>query len=607
MLARRFLFVFALILSSTLQSMAQQWVEVHSTNFTVVTDTNQGRDVALRFEQMRAVFGAIFHRTNVNIPVPLTIIAFRNNGELKANGPMYNGKPIDVAGFYQMGEDRNHIALDLSAQDKWSVVFHEYAHMLLNSNYPRTQPWFDEGFAEYYAATHIGGKDVELGQSPPSAVELANTATLIPVVQLFSVQHESKLYNQSGHARQLFYAQSWLVVHWIFDTHRMGDLGKYFNLVMNRKVAVADAIKQAFGMEPADFDKEIYNYWRTARGQVTRIPVPSVSDPGGYTSNKLNDLQAKAFLAELHAHMIDRQKQAIEEFNQVLAAEPDNEVAQRGLGFAYLREHNLDAAAEHIRRAAALNDNDARVHYFNAVLLNRGSQENVEMQSRATQMSFELQKAIQIDPTFAEAYNMLAFTQLSMQKPDEALKSAKKAVELSPRNEQYMYNMAQIEATLGNTESAQAILRILQNSQDPAMAEQALHGLSMVSQVSKQQKQWAEQGLINGDPTDPRWKPKEGQPVEHAEVKEKVNDKPDMRKIQFLKGTLVGVECPAGPGATVTLESGGKKWRMKTSDRDKLVLIGTEQFSCDWKDVKVAVNYKLAGTLEGDLVSLELQ
>ena len=77
--------------------------------------------------------------------------------------------------------------------------------------------------------------------------------------------------------------------------------------------------------------------------------------------------------------------------------------------------------------------------------------------------------------------------------------------------------------------------------------------------------------------------------------------------IQFLKGTLVGVECPAGPGATVTLESGGKKWRMKTSDRDKLVLIGTEQFSCDWKDVKVAVNYKLAGTLEGDLVSLELQ
>ncbi|MGB9083959.1 MAG: hypothetical protein WCC46_04995, partial [Terriglobales bacterium] len=36
-----------------------KWVEVHSTHFTVLTDAGEkrGREVALRMEQMRAVFG----------------------------------------------------------------------------------------------------------------------------------------------------------------------------------------------------------------------------------------------------------------------------------------------------------------------------------------------------------------------------------------------------------------------------------------------------------------------------------------------------------------------------------------------------------------------
>jgi hypothetical protein len=38
-----------------------QWVEVHSPHFSVITDTGEkrGREVALKFEQMRAVFGAL--------------------------------------------------------------------------------------------------------------------------------------------------------------------------------------------------------------------------------------------------------------------------------------------------------------------------------------------------------------------------------------------------------------------------------------------------------------------------------------------------------------------------------------------------------------------
>src|SRR5271154_119110 len=55
----------------------QQWVEVRSPNFSVITDAGEkrGRDVALHFEQMRSVFGTLMTKVNVSQSVPLQILA----------------------------------------------------------------------------------------------------------------------------------------------------------------------------------------------------------------------------------------------------------------------------------------------------------------------------------------------------------------------------------------------------------------------------------------------------------------------------------------------------------------------------------------------------
>ena len=45
---------------------------------------------------------------------------------------MWNGKPVQLAGLFQGGEDRSFIMLDMSAENPWAVVFHEYAHQLMN-------------------------------------------------------------------------------------------------------------------------------------------------------------------------------------------------------------------------------------------------------------------------------------------------------------------------------------------------------------------------------------------------------------------------------------------------------------------------------------------
>src|SRR5581483_4063567 len=81
----------------------------------------------------------------------------------------------------------------------------------------------------------------------------------------------------------------------------------------------------------------------------------------------------------------------------------------------------------------------------------------------------------------------------------------------------------------------------------------------------------------------------------------------DKRPIEFLKGRLAAVNCDSAGGATLNVTSGGKSWRMQVKDRGKLVLIGAEQFSCEWKNMPVNVNYRPSGSTGGDVVSLEVQ
>jgi hypothetical protein len=146
-----------------------EWLEVRSPHFSVITDAGErhGREVALHFERMRAVFAALMtHGAKVNLPIPLQIVAFRNS-EMRQFVPLWKGKPTQLAGLFQGGEDRCFIMLDMSAENPWQVVFHEYAHQLMNGNLSvRADPWFEEGFAEYFSSIEVDSKEARVGNIP---------------------------------------------------------------------------------------------------------------------------------------------------------------------------------------------------------------------------------------------------------------------------------------------------------------------------------------------------------------------------------------------------------------------------------------------------------
>src|ERR1700757_5291185 len=114
------------------------WLEIRSAHFIVVTDAGEkkGREVALRFEQMRSVFGILLGKEKLNQSVPLTILAFKSDKTYYQLAPLRQRPPIDAPGFVIRGDDQDFVVLNLFEADPWRAVAHDFALMLLNYNYP---------------------------------------------------------------------------------------------------------------------------------------------------------------------------------------------------------------------------------------------------------------------------------------------------------------------------------------------------------------------------------------------------------------------------------------------------------------------------------------
>ena len=236
-----------------LHAAEPQWQEYRSAHFTVVTDAGdkKGREVVLRFEQMRAVFAELLARKKVVMPVPLTIYALKDDKRFFQMAPLHNGQPISVPGFFLPAEDHQFIVLNMFEEEPWRAVAHDFAHLMLNYNYPPTQGWFDEGFAEYFSSIKLDNKQVEMGSDPElasaysedllgnqteartppkSLTELLSSWVWLSLPDLFTMKHDASKYQEGTH-RTLFYAQSWMTMHYLLNKDKLSETGTYFGLV----------------------------------------------------------------------------------------------------------------------------------------------------------------------------------------------------------------------------------------------------------------------------------------------------------------------------------------------------------------------------------------
>jgi tetratricopeptide (TPR) repeat protein len=587
-----------------------QWVEVHSPNFSVVTDAGEkrGREVAMRFEQMRGVFGALITKVNVNVPIPLQIVAFRNTKELRQVAPLFHGKPTESAGLFQGGADRSFIMLDMSVENPWVVVFHEYAHQLMNGTMPAgTAPWFEEGFAVYFSSIEVDGKEARVGKIAHDDYVVLQQLGMMKIADLFRVRVNSSTYNESGDHRSTFYAESGMLMHYIYDNQLLPKVAEYFDLEENKHVPVEDAIRQAFGMSAGQFDAALRSYITSGRYRYYAMPTPANISSANYTVTPLSAAASNAVVADIHLHSPDYRERAVIEFQDILKSDPKNAAACRGLGYAYLQKQEYVRAAEYFKQASELDSSDPRVHYYNALLMSRES--GVGGGGDLPAMTKELETSISLDPGFADSYALLAFAQSAAGDRAKAVTTMQKALAISPRNEIYRFNLANLYMGNRQPDQAIALLEALRASSNPEVASHATAALTQAQQFREMVNDGT--AVFNQGRVVPVERNSNG--GDHAENMTVTSPEPkakvpiNLGVTKFVRGTLTDVDCSTPPFAILTVVSGAKTWKMKVADTNHVIVIGADRFSCAWNKQKVALNYRETPEGDSSVISLEIQ
>ncbi len=243
------------------------------------------------------------------------------------------------------------------------------AHQLLDGNLSmQMDPWFEEGFAEFFASIEVDGKQARVGKIPEDTYRILQQTGLMKTVDLLPVQHNSRTYNESGDRRGGFYAQSAMMVHYLYDNNLVPKLAKYFELVDDKQDSVEDALQQALGMSPAQFDKTMRNYLADGRYKYYQMPTPAGIVTTNYLMSQLSTADSSAVLADVHLHSPDYGQKAMDEFQAILKTDAKNPSALRGLGYAYLLKQNFEEAGKYFQQAAEGDSKDPRVHYYAALL-----------------------------------------------------------------------------------------------------------------------------------------------------------------------------------------------------------------------------------------------
>jgi len=600
------------------------WIRISTSHFSVVTDAdqNKGRDAVVRFEQMRTVLGQLLVRNRINLPEPLDLIALRSDEEYAKLAPIRQGHTIADASFFIPGEDRNYFVLNLSKEESWRAISHDFALLLLNYNYPQTQAWFDEGFAQYFASLRLDNKQGQIGGDPESFIALLGAQPWLPIPDLFTTSPGISASRESSH-HTLFYAQSWIVMHYLLNQNKLPETGTYFDLIQNQHLPVEQAIQKAYSMTSAQLGQAVKDYLHSltlpppvtekgkqpsARGAAgNQALAVTPADQIGSSVEKIPEAEAQALVAEMSVRLPERREPAMQEL-EAITSQPktDNVIARRGLAWAHMEKKEFDSAVEELGKGAELAPKDPWLHYYLALVRHGAAQTSGHRTQGLPNMIQDLRLVLSWDPEFAEARSMLAMAELEGGGVHAAMDSMRAAILLSPRNQTYLLNMAQIYMAGKNWDAATAMLNRLKISPDPQVAKSAREQLEGLPMLKKYGVLPQAEAKPQPEPEKQTPQPDEEAGADHPE-QPPAQPQPDKRAIRFLKGKLIVVDCSQAPSAILTVSAGTRLLKLRTENYKSLTLIGADDFSCEWRSVPVAVNYRAGGKADGELVSVEVQ
>jgi tetratricopeptide (TPR) repeat protein len=278
-----------------------EWRRIDTPNFTVIGDVSARtlRDVAVKFEGFRETLTRVLRARATSTAVPTVVIVFPSDRAFTPFKPLYQEKPVDIAGLFVAREDENYIAVVADGRPgAMRVVFHEYAHLMVSNLWRNAPAWVNEGFAEFYSTYEVSndGGEALIGRTAVEHLRELNDSPPLKLADLLSVDRDSPLYNERDR-QSVFYAQSWALTHLIVlgKQPRLKELGTYLEFLAQGMAATL-AWNKAF--DPADMEAELKAYVRGGTFKNVRVKFSEKLAKFEAEAAPLGSADAEAFLAD---------------------------------------------------------------------------------------------------------------------------------------------------------------------------------------------------------------------------------------------------------------------------------------------------------------------
>ncbi len=452
-----------LILALSPPLPAVGWVRVDTPHFVVFGQTSEKTTgaIATEFERFREAIGRVLPLAVIESPVPTVVVLFDTPASLAPFAPRFNGKPIELAGYFQGTETDNLIALSLEKREEaLRIVFHEYTHLVISGTARSLPVWVNEGLAEYYSTFEMrpDGRGGVSGSPIISHLLLLQQHQLLTIDELIGVERDSPLYKE-GDRRSLFYAQSWALVHMLVSVKGpRSDAFKRYLALSTQGAAPRDAWRQAFGA--ADVMAELKSYLSAFSMTGFAYRFEQIKTPRLIASvpSRADVETAKAILLR----PIDPED-ATARLEQAAAAQSPSTLGRAVLGL--LKVETNPAAAERLLLEATRDPTDWLAQYYAAsglALLVSGSTLESD-RPRIGAARAALGVVMRAKPELAHPHALMAF----VTDPEEAIASAARARAMAPGRSDYVYIEAQARANNGEFAPARELLSTLLTDRYP--------------------------------------------------------------------------------------------------------------------------------------------
>ena len=296
-----------LCLLPCLLAAEDHWVKFASGPFEVLTDAGAraGRETIVRFEEFRHALGEMVGEPDLETPVPIRILVFRNTQGWAPPAPLAEGRDCYAI-----------VLAEKSAVPP--AVYSELTRLFLKSNTAQMPPAFEHGLAEFFTTFEVSGIHITVGAPPPRPdLDWARVHLLVADPEY------------SGKLRVLLYN-------------------------LRKGVDQDPAYRNAFGKSAAEVEAQAKRHFAEGHFQTTSLSSRPMTERD-FPEKPISDADARLARADTLAGA-----QSAAEYQTLLRDGVKPAEAEEGLGLLALAGHRTDEARRHFAASIEASSASAR-------------------------------------------------------------------------------------------------------------------------------------------------------------------------------------------------------------------------------------------------------